>query len=642
MMMFRLLKRLDDDFTVRHLLDAEEGPQFLVTWRRCHAFLIRVASTSQELAETALSPTFLPDAESFSLDGMDQAKTFGVVDPGIPVRRLVVFPNVDNVTIDQIERFTMEVTGVSFLGLKQTPPDRFACHLQALAEPPLSDLMLLTLREHFDAGSRIGHGGVVTRVPMSQRGDGQPLPPAFLDLEQEGLAKLDVKLPPQAERWVRRMDTRLVTGPAGSGKSLVLLHRALFAARLNRRSRLLILTHNRPINGELRRRAMATAPEGVRIEWLTFFQWAMRCLPQRPVRVLSQREVEQRIRGLMEGRFGRITVGFVVEELGYLRDLGVGSLQEYLDLERIGRLMGLSVARRKDIWGVLERYRSELDGRREADWHEVALAFRDFSSRHPEQLQQYDFIFIDEAQFFAKVWFEPVRAALRPGGQLFLAADPTQGFLKRRESWLAAGIDVRGRSNRLSTPYRSTRAIMRFARNLLRVRAPLHAELVQDLDPPSEQDLALTMEDGESPILLDVPSAHDAIIRVTRELVQLVADAPQLRGQVLLLHADSHAKAGLVAALRAKLGGHEVLDLNSTDKQPTGAYCAVTNCKAATGLEAAVVFLLGVDSLIGKEQDPRLDVSARAEMAADHTRLLYMACTRAASRLIILSKHWPQ
>jgi superfamily I DNA/RNA helicase len=66
----------------------------------------------------------------------------------------------------------------------------------------------------------------------------------------------------------------------------------------------------------------------------------------------------------------------------------------------------------------------------------------------------------------------------------------------------------------------------------------------------------------------------------------------------------------------------------------------VSNLNAATGLEAAVVFLLGADSLLASEADPRLDADARAELVADHTRLLYMAATRAAQRLVIFS-HTP-
>jgi hypothetical protein len=49
---------------------------------------------------------------------------------------------------------------------------------------------------------------------------------------------------------------------------------------------------------------------------------------------------------------------------------------------------------------------------------------------------------------------------------------------------------------------------------------------------------------------------------------------------------------------------------------------------------------LGVDSLLEREGAPRLDESARAELAADHTRMLYMGCTRAARRLVVFSHNW--
>jgi hypothetical protein len=641
MLMFRLLKRLSGEFTVRHLLDATEGPQFLVFWRDRHAFLIRVAATSQELADTALSPSFLPGEESFRIEEMDDAAGFGPMTSNLPVRRLLAFPNVDNSTIDQIECLRSTESGVSFLGLKQTPPERFASYLEALAEPPLSEPMLLELRERFDAGSRIHASTSSRRAPLLQRGDGGSLPPAFLDLDQEMLAKLDVSLPHEPARLATRFDIRLVTGPAGCGKSLVLLHRALFAARLNSRSRLLILTHNRPINGELRCRAVATAPEGVRIQCLTFSQWAMKYLPHYSS-ILSQRETLRRIETLMSSGVGNLSPAFLVEEIGYLRDLGIDSLDEYLALERKGRLMGITPSRREHIWRLLEAYRADLCQRGESDWHEVALSFRNFGRKNPEKLREHDFIFIDEAQFFAKVWFEPVLAAIRPGGQLFLAADPTQGFLKRRDSWLAAGIDVRGRASRLSTPYRSTRAILRFARDLIRQRAALYPDVGDDLDPPSDEDLVAIPEEGEMPFLLSAASGHDAVARVVREIADLRDRLPHLAGSILVLHADSFATGGLVSALRAKLGEEAVADLNSRSRQHSEPFCSVSNLMAATGLEAAVVFLLGIDGLFEQEADPRLDESARAELAADHTRLLYMACTRAARRLVIFSSRWPQ
>ena len=250
-----------------------------------------------------------------------------------------------------------------------------------------------------------------------------------------------------------------------------------------------------------------------------------------------------------------------------------------------------------------------------------------------------DFIFIDEAQFFAKTWFTPVLAALKPGAQLFLAADPTQGFLKRHQSWLAAGIEVRGRATRLAIPYRSTRAILGFAVGLLenrRSRDP--AAVPADLDPPTGAEIAAIPEMGEAPWVIATASAQDSLVAAARAVAHLLQQSPGLAGHVLLLHANSHATGDLVAVLRRHLGADQVTDLgDARQPAPAAPCCAVSNLNAATGLEAAAVFLLGIDQLLASEADPRLDADARTELAADHTRLLYMAATRAARRLVIFS-----
>ncbi len=639
--MFRLFRKLGDDFVVWHRIADRAGPEFLAVWRDRHAFLIQVADTTQQLADTAIQPSLLDEAVSPDRLGAERLGEFGDIlrqlDPGESlVRCLVVFPNVDDSTIDQVERLRDDDTGVTFLGLKQTPEGHFERYLVAQAAGPLGATFLVGLRQRFTPESVVRE--VPARAPLLRRLEAGALPPAFLDLDQESLAKLDLELPPEAEGAVLAAGTRLVTGPAGCGKSLVLLHRALIAAKFHPRARLLILTHNRPINGELRRRALKTAPEGARVQWLTFFQWARKFVHV-PGSIISARNVSSRLRGLMEnhGPFGSLTADFLAEEIGYLRDLGVESADEYLALERKGRLTGLSSGRKEAVWRLLEAYRADLAARGESDWHELALAFRDFAKAHPHRMPKFHFIFIDEAQFFAKVWFQAVLEALAPGSQLFLAADTTQGFLKRRESWLAAGIDVRGRSNRLAKPYRSTRAILDFATRLLGVRRPLHpAVSPDDLDPPSAAELATTDEAGEAPHFLETASPQDAIARAAAEVERLATRAPWLAGSVLLLHADAYATRGLASAVSRKIGGNRVADLNNYAPQPADPFCKISNLHAATGLEAAVVVLLGLGNLLESEADPRLDPDARAELAASHTRLLYMACTRAGSRLVII------
>lgn len=80
------------------------------------------------------------------------------------------------------------------------------------------------------------------------------------------------------------------------------------------------------------------------------------------------------------------------------------------------------------------------------------------------QLPPYYFILIDEAQFFAPLWMRLLQKALvQRSGNLFLVADPTQGFLGRGASWRSLGLDARGHTHHLRKSYRTTREIMQFA-----------------------------------------------------------------------------------------------------------------------------------------------------------------------------------
>ena len=228
----------------------------------------------------------------------------------------------------------------------------------------------------------------------------------------------------------------------------------------------------------------------------------------------------------------------------------------------------------------------------------------------------FHFIFIDEARFFARIGLPPVLGPLAAGDQLFLAADPTQGFRKRRQSWLAAGIEVRGRAARLSVPHRSTRAILEFAVDRLTGRRPLHPAIAaDDLDPPDAAGLLAVPVDGEAPRVVQTPSAQDSLATVVKIVAALGRQSPWLAGSVLVLHADSRATGTVIAILRRHLGPDQVRDFgDKCDPAGFSAFCAVSNLKAATGLEAAVVFLLAIERLLAREADPRQARSGAADL----------------------------
>lgn len=648
---YKILKTLPDDFTAWLSLDeaAESRPHVFLVWRERHAFLIQIAATTQELAESALQPDFFRKDATLRPEDLGRGETdalarflersaelLGPLEGELPVKRLVIFPNVSEGTVDEVMMLRAEETATSYLGLHQIRPAHFARRLEALSSAVLPGPGLLHLRRAFTPESEIP-SAFVARTPLD-RNTAADLPASFLDFDQEWCVKNDLDLLPRHAEVIEDAPAavQLVTGVAGSGKSLVLLYRALLSARLHPAARVLVLTHNKPLRHELERRSRRLADLPRNLTCTTFFEWARRCLGPWPENVWYPAEIDRALSRLRDGfpALGKLSTVFLANEIGWIKDHRLMKRELYLAADRAGRGTSLRGSQREEMWGVFRAYQTELETQHATDWHNIALRFHEQAVVTKSLgFPRFDAVFIDEAQFFAKTWFETVNAALVPGGHLFLAADPTQGFLRRRQSWIAAGIEVRGRTTRLAQAYRNTRAILEFARCFYENRIdPEESEL--GLNVPDDALLDSISEQGELPIELLVPTAQEEISRAVNEAVDL-RQRGLLPGKLLILHADSSKEPALRRALETKLGPGTVHDAKSGGIRPE-AFCAVTTVHAATGLEAPVVILLGMDFLLEKEADLRLSADERRELRRDHTRMLYMALTRAGQRLIVL------
>ncbi len=651
----RMLKTLPDDFTAWLSLE-EHGhtarrPHILLVWRERHAFLIQIAETGQDLAEAALQPDFFRTTDPITPESFGRiesdvlrgflrraTETLGPWDGPLPLQRLVVFPNVEENTVEEIMLHRQEETEVRYLGAKRMNPEHFARRLEALAASALPDPVLRHLRGEFTPESVLP-ASFTMRAATASPDDRAPLPDSFLDIDQEWAVKNDLDLTPARQTGESHDGggIRLVTGVAGSGKSLVLLYRALLSARLHPHARVLLLTHNRPLRHDLERRANRLGNTLLNLECMTFFQWASKSLGPWKEKILLPREIESTLDQIKRDTpsLARLSNVFLIDEIGWIKDQRLLSADAYLHADRTGRGTPLRGSQPADMWRLFEQYQQALAAANATDWHNIALRFHDAAViRKSLPFPAYDAILVDEAQFFAKIWFDVVRAALHPGGHLFLAADPTQGFLRRRQSWLSAGIEVRGRTTRLATPYRNTRAILRFARGFYRNRSG-PAESEADLNVPDEDQIQSIPVEGEPPALIPAGSDQAEIARAVHEVAELRKRGFPA-GSLLVLHAHSPLEPALRRALSARLGPHAVHD-GKQAVRPDGAFCTLTTLAAATGLESPVVLLLGLSRLLESENDPRLDETALAELRRDHTRMIYMGLTRAGQRLIIIS-----
>lgn len=644
----RVLRKLPDDFTAWFSMHDGDGirPQVFLVWRERYGFLIQVAQTSQRLAESALQSDFFSGDEVIGPDdiGRGERETlerfvglaceeFGPLAGELPVKKLVVFPNVVERTIDEVVLLRGD-DATAFLGLSQMDSGHFERRLEALAEAALPEPGLLHLRRMFTPESVVP-ADFQTRRP-GDRNLAAGIGAGFLDFDQEWCMKNDLELLPEQEEIVgeKTGKTRLITGVAGSGKSLVLLYRALLSARLHPRAKVLVLTHNRPLRYELERRSAVLSALPRNLKCTTFFQWASSCLGEWSETMWWPVEIERQLSMLKELQpaLSKLSTSYLADEIGWIKDQGIIKKEEYLAADRSGRGTSLRGTQRDEVWEVFRGYQQALRKAGATDWHNIALRFHVAAREGRLGFPRYDAVFVDEAQFFAKSWFEVVRAALVPHGHLFLAADPTQGFLRRRQSWIAAGIDVRGKTTRLAHAYRNSRAILRFARDFYEERRS-DGDGEADLNVPDDTLLAAIAEEGEAPLIVRVANVQDELARAVNE-VEAIFKGGLFPGGLLVVHADSSKDRPLREALERRLGANKVHDAKSGPRPPE-AFCSVTTLNAATGLEAPVVMLLGMDSLLEQENDPRLSGDERQEIRRDHTRQLYMGFTRAGQRLVV-------
>jgi superfamily I DNA/RNA helicase len=242
------------------------------------------------------------------------------------------------------------------------------------------------------------------------------------------------------------------------------------------------------------------------------------------------------------------------------------------------------------------------------------------------EFPHYDFVLVDEAQFFAPLWIQIVLKTLASGSShLFLAADPTQGFLGRGTSWKSLGLDARGRTHLMRRSYRTTREILSFASLLYRQR--LADEKDDDILVPE----LLDMPGGAFPEVIPLTSPQDEIARAANEVADFVKQGLP-RQHLLLLHPNGEGVKALVQAIEDRLGRGSAMDPKQTYP---GDYVRVTTLNAGAGLESPIVFLVGTRELFEQEQSLRLSDSEREALVRDNTRKLYMAATRAGQRLVI-------
>ena len=426
-----------------------------------------------------------------------------------------------------------------------------------------------------------------------------------------------------------------VSGSAGTGKTIVALHRAVHLARLHLESRVLLATFSDALAAALRARLtrlIGNEPKiAERLEVHAMSGIGRRLYAARVGRLDLARDEDvrtllHRAAAGVEGH--RFSAHFLWTEWSTVVDAWqLETWEAYRDVPRLGRRTRLAEKQRKVLWSVFSRVRSALaeDGRLTEPAMFTRLAAQIAQAAHPP----FDFCVIDEAQDVGVAELR-LLAALgggRPNG-LFFAGDLGQRIFQTPFSWRSLGVDVRGRSHTLRINYRTSHQIRHQADRLL------PPELA-DVDGNAEQRGAtISVFTGPAPEfrVFDSPEEETEAIATWLRARQGEGYAPQAIG--VFVRSEGQLERAL-SAVRA--AGMRPVELDAGSGGVSGSV-AVGTMHLAKGLEFRAVVVAACDDEVIPLQGRIEHVADEAdleEVYSTERHLLYVACTRARDRLLV-------
>jgi mRNA-degrading endonuclease RelE of RelBE toxin-antitoxin system len=467
----------------------------------------------------------------------------------------------------------------------------------------------------------------------------------------EGEEELEKMLDAPLEQWrvflhpsQRRLVERSVNGPtrvlggAGTGKTVVLMHRAKFLAErvFNAADdRIFVTTFTRNLAIDLESNLATLCPGAKdRIEVKNLHAWARAFYEQRVGRRLAVLDKDERRRELM-AQAGSVAAGEAFDTSFYLdewdqvvQSQDVNSKESYFRARRLGRGTRLGRSQRDEVWSVLARYRELLDQEGLLEWQDVIREARLYLESHPNVLV-YRAVLADEAQDFSPPELRLLRAMVPPGpNDLFLVGDAHQRIYGHMARLGACGIEIRGRSKRLKLNYRTTEQIRTQA------VAILEKVEVDDLDGGVDSLAGYrSLRGGPVPVihLCERPEEEERVIIET--LSHWLESSP---ARNICIGARTNSLVDRLARVLSNAGiPHVKL---KTEAMPKADGVRLATMHRLKGLEFKKVLLAGVQE---GEVPLVLPDAAHSDAASaeDHEKrercLLYVAATRARDELVI-------
>lgn len=448
-----------------------------------------------------------------------------------------------------------------------------------------------------------------------------------------------------------------VMGVAGSGKTLIAMYRFIFLYLENPDKNIELLTYNKPVNEDIKKKIvnicdyLSKVETGNKVELL-------RSLMKKIISSMTsknRRVFEKEYRSIMlddslqsnvnaevetvytfchneinlnykilsgkpykKEHYERLinsykqhaelpdrSVQFFVDEIQWLIEMNIVNVQDYIDMDRIGR-RGTRLIKgepRKQIFGLFMQYLNDInDGKHEYSMDNIYNFL--FNAVDIKEQNKVDFLIVDEFQDLCLNMMQALRKCVRDNGNVLFLGDSEQNIFGSRIAWKDTGF-VGSNILHLDHVYRSTDEICEFAKKILDDPRYLRDEEDEFLSP-----FQIGIK-GEKPQLVNC-SSKDEMITLIRTWLK------KYKGKTAIICCNNEYLSELRYYVHSQSGDIDVVSI-----------------KRVKGME--------YDNVIIPYYD-RFDVDIKTngektkdEVIGEHLRKLYVAVTRARRNLLLVT-----
>lgn len=424
-----------------------------------------------------------------------------------------------------------------------------------------------------------------------------------------------------------------VSGSAGTGKTVVALHRAVHLALKDEDARVLLSTFSdtlaNALRGNLYRLIWNTPKLGERIDVAAMDAVGIRLYTAefgKPA-LASRDEISSLLKAAAAQVAGlKASTAFLLSEWDDVVDTWQADGWEiYRDAKRLGRKTRLPEAQRALYWQAFSQVQKQLKQAGKITIAELFAKLAEVMSKRKHPV--FDYIVVDEAQDITVQQLRFLAAiAGNRANALFFAGDLGQRIFQTPFSWKSLGVEVRGRSRTLNINYRTSHQIRSHADRLLDPE-------VSDVDGNVESRKGtISVFNGPEPIISSYISVEAESLGVGLWLRKCNGGGvlPQEIG--IFVRSENELPRAQAAVQAAGLHGRVL----GKDMATEEGFVSITTMHLAKGMEFRVVAVMACDDEIIPSQvrvDTASDEPELTEIYNTERQLLYVACTRARDRL---------